>query len=94
MSRLRKSARGQQCLVRLPGVCNWNTETVVLAHLNGAGMAIKKPDIQGAFACSSCHDEIDRRTRIFDAAYVELAHRQAVERTQEYWLKNGLIRIN
>ncbi|MGZ5029042.1 MAG: DUF1364 domain-containing protein [Methylobacter sp.] len=93
MSRLRKSAKGQQCLIRIPGVCNWNPETTVLAHLNGGGMGAKKSDLQGAFCCSSCHDEIDRRTRIFDADYVELCHRQGVERTQQYWLENGLISV-
>ena len=54
MSKLRKSAKGQLCLVRLPGVCNHNAETTVLAHLGGAGMV----------------------------------------RTQQYWLVNGLIKIN
>lgn len=93
MSKLRKSARGQPCFVRLPGVCNFNPETTVLAHLNGGGMGIKKSDLFGAFACSSCHDEIDRRTRKLDAEYVDLAHRQGVERTQQYWLENGFIRI-
>lgn len=33
MSKLRESARGQDCLVRLPGVCNRNPETVVLAQV-------------------------------------------------------------
>jgi hypothetical protein len=93
MNKLRESARGQDCLVRLPGVCNRNPETVVLAHLGGGGMGLKKSDLQGAFCCSSCHDEIDRRTRITDRAYAELAHRQGVERTQEYWLKNGYIKV-
>lgn len=89
MSRLRNSARGQDCLVRLPGVCNWNPETTVLAHLNGGGRGLKKRDVHGAFCCSSCHDEVDRRTRVFDVEYVELAHRQGVERTIDYWLDNG-----
>lgn len=93
MSRLRKSARGQQCMVRIPGICNFNQETTVLAHLGGAGMGIKSHDLHGAFCCSACHDEIDRRTRIVDAAYAELAHRQGVERTQDYWLKNGFIKV-
>ena len=91
MSKLRLSARGQECLVRIPGVCNRNPETVVLAHLGGGGMALKKRDIHGAFCCSSCHDEIDRRTRLFDKDYAELAHRQGVERTQDYWIANGLV---
>lgn len=93
MAKLRESARGQLCFVRVPGVCNFNPETVVLAHLNGGGMGIKKSDLQGAFCCSSCHDEVDRRTRIYDSANAELMHRQGVERTQEYWLKNGLIKL-
>ena len=91
--RLRDSAKGQVCRVRLPSVCNWNPETTVLAHLGGAGMGIKKDDMQGAFSCSSCHDEVDRRTRIFEEDYVELAFRQGVERTQSYWLQNGFIKI-
>ncbi len=94
MSKLRELARGQECLVRLPGICNRNPETVVLAHLNGAGIGIKKHDLHGAFACSACHDEIDRRTQITDRDYAELAHRQGVERTQDFWLKNGYIKIS
>lgn len=93
MSRLRKSAKDQACLVRIPGVCNFNPETTVLAHLNGGGMGAKKSDLQGAFCCSNCHNEIDRRTRIYDSSSAELMHRQGVERTQEYWLKNGLIKM-
>lgn len=46
MANLRKEAKGRECQVRLPGVCNFNSETTVLAHyrmagLNGVGM---KPD--------------------------------------------------
>ncbi len=90
---LRDSARGQCCTVRLGGICSSDPETTVLAHLGGAGMGIKKSDLHGAFACHKCHDEIDRRTRILDFDYVELAFRQAVERTQNYWLENGFITI-
>jgi len=79
--------------VRLPGICNFNPETTVLAHLNGGGMGTKKNDLFGAFCCSSCHDECDRRTMIMDKDYVELAFRQGVERTQLYWLQIGYIKI-
>jgi len=91
MSRLRKSAKGQPCMVRIPGVCNRNPDTTVLAHLNGGGMGMKRPDIFGAFSCSSCHDEVDRRTRIFDKEFAELSHRRGVERTQQWWLDNGFV---
>lgn len=66
MSGIRKAAKGQRCQVRLPGICNHNPETVVLAHYRLAGMCgtgIKPSDLLGAFACSSCHDCIDGRTK-------------------------------
>jgi hypothetical protein len=93
VSVLRNSARGQSCLIRLPGVCNFDPATTVLAHLNGGGMALKKPDLQGAFGCSCCHDVVDGRARVkhMDRQEIELAHRQGVERTQNHWLENGLI---
>jgi hypothetical protein len=92
--KLRDSAKGQQCMVRLPGICNFMNETTVLAHLNGGGAALKKDDVQGAFACFECHREADGATRrIKDRDYVELAFRQGVERTQQYWLHNGFIKI-
>jgi len=89
---LRDSARGQQCQVRL-AVCNFNPETTVLAHVGGAGMALKSDDYQAAFACSSCHDEIDRRTRHFETDYVKLAHLEGVMRTQRIWFDMGLMAI-
>ena len=57
------SARGQQCSMRLPGICNGNPETTVWAHLNGAafgkGMGQKAHDILGFHACSECHRYYD-----------------------------------
>ena len=47
----------QQC-------CNHNAQTVVLAHLrffNWAGIAQKPDDLLAVFACSACHDALDRR---------------------------------
>ncbi|HBS0984508.1 DUF1364 family protein, partial [Klebsiella pneumoniae] len=32
MANLRKAARGRECTVRIPGYCNGNPETSVLAH--------------------------------------------------------------
>ncbi len=59
-----------------PGYCNGNPETTVLAHIRIAGLCgtgIKPPDLIAAIACSSCHDEIDRRTRLVDAEYAKSA---------------------
>lgn len=63
---LRTLAQGQPCMVRIPGVCNGNPETTVLAHIrrgNVAGMGQKPPDLCGVWACSACHDVMDRRVK-------------------------------
>jgi hypothetical protein len=62
---LRKEARGRECTV-MSNVCNRNSETTVLAHLNMrsifmCGMGQKPPDWAGAWSCSSCHDLLDGR---------------------------------
>ncbi len=63
MSKITKSARGEQCLIRIPGVCNRDETTTVACHEPaGSGLSFKWPDCEVAYGCSSCHDEIDRRT--------------------------------
>lgn len=97
--KLRDSARGQPCLVRIPGACNHNTETTVLAHPNGGGMGTKKSDLFGAFCCSTCHDYIDGRlpshtyNGLDNNEIIEILHRRGIERTQQYWLDVGLIKL-
>lgn len=61
--KLRNSARGEACTLRL-ACCNGDAETTVLAHLRyfgWAGIAQKPHDFLGVFACSACHDAIDGR---------------------------------
>lgn len=94
MSKLTELAKGRECQVRLP-CCNYNVETTVLAHYRlagtcGAGM--KPNDLQGAWACSACHDEIDRRTRNFDNDFVRLAHAEGVFRTIYILVKERVIK--
>jgi len=60
-SKIRVSAKGEDCQVRVEGVCNFNPETTILAHLGGAGMALKASDIHSSYCCSDCHDAIDGR---------------------------------
>jgi hypothetical protein len=71
--------------VRLPGICNHNSETVVLAHVRlpgVSGMSLKASDLIGAWACSACHDAIDRRAHTdLDRDYVRLAHLEGMVRT-------------
>lgn len=95
MSRITKSAKGQACQVRIPGVCHFETETVVLAHRNGYGMGGKSPDYQGAYCCHRCHDVVDGRDRQhpFTDDEVLVYFYEGVFRTQELLQSQGLIKI-
>ncbi|MBL5898554.1 DUF1364 domain-containing protein [Lelliottia amnigena] len=93
---LRKEARDRECQVRIPGYCNGNPETSVLAHYRMAGTCGKgcKPDDQqAAIACSGCHDVIDGRNNTNDYTHDELRlmHAEGVLRTQEIWRREGFI---
>ncbi|CNB81142.1 hypothetical protein B7R70_06795 [Yersinia pseudotuberculosis] len=94
MANLRKEARGRECQIRIPGVCNGNPETVVLTHYRLAGTCgtgIKPSDEQAAWGCSMCHDECDRRTRLIDGDTARLYHAEGVMRTQAALRKEGKI---
>lgn len=94
MSKIRKSAKGENCTVRLVGICNRNPETTVFAHyrLPGyCGTGIKPPDFMGAYACSACHDEADRRTRHLEADFVRTAFAEGVMRTLVRLAEKGLL---
>lgn len=98
MSKITESARGESCTVRLPGVCNRNPETTVLAHINGIrfghGTGQKVSDIHGAYCCSSCHDVIDGRVKSdIDRDFLKQAHLEAVIETQIKLIKKGLIKL-
>lgn len=83
-------------MVRIPGVCNHDPQTTVLAHyrmIGISGTGQKSPDLLAAFACSSCHDAIDRRAHMdLDRDYVQLEHLKGMVRTINYWLDKGLVK--
>lgn len=94
MSKLRKAARGQPCMARL-AVCNGDPETTVLAHwriAGVAGMGQKPHDLIGAWVCSSCHDELDGRTRRagLTAEERDYEHGVAMARTIDALAKAGM----
>lgn len=95
MTDLRKEAKGRGCMVRIPGVCSHNSETVVLAHIRMAGisgMSVKANDLLGAWACSCCHDCVDRRNHLdLERDYVRLMHLEGVARTIAQLCKEGLL---
>lgn len=94
---LRCEAKGRECQIRIPGVCNKDRDTVVLAHLNnkrlfGVGVGQKVPDLFGAWACKACHDVVDGRT---DCGFLRSQQKEmfydGVFRTQNVLLKEGKI---
>jgi len=92
MKNLRNEARGRECQVRIPGVCNFDSDTTVLAHLGGAGMGRKSDDMHAAVCCSSCHDIVDgRKSCLYSNDEVELMFLQGVIRTQQLWISEGFM---
>lgn len=95
MANLRKEARGRACMVRIPEVCNCNSETVVLAHIRMAGisgMGLKADDLLGAWACSSCHSLIDGHNKSnFTREELRLAHLEGMVRTIAQLRKEGKV---
>lgn len=94
-------AKGQSCLVRIPGICNHDPETTVLSHVSIPGykaMGSRKaslPDLCAAWSCSACHDAVDWRTHPNrdGAQVVEWAvyHMEGVMRTLDALVKAGVL---
>lgn len=61
-SKIRQSARGEDCTLRFPG-CRNDRDTVVWCHSNrladGKGMGIKAADEAGCYGCATCHAYLD-----------------------------------
>ena len=92
MSKIRKSARGEECQVRLVGICNRNSETTIFAHKGGGGMGMKSSDIHGAYCCSSCHDAIDGRIKADALGFqVQIDFYEGIFRTQLILIDKGLL---
>lgn len=95
MKKLRLMAKGRECQVRIPSVCNHNSETVVLAHIRMAGITgggQKANDLLGAWACSSCHDAIDGRVKTnYSRDELMLMHFEGMARTINILVKEGLL---
>ncbi|WP_405120724.1 nuclease domain-containing protein [Pseudomonas leptonychotis] len=87
--KLRNSARGQSCTLRLPG-CGFDDGTVVLAHLpcGQKGIGMKGPDHVACFACDNCHSVIDGRAW---GEYTGADLLRALAETQLIWIRDGLL---
>jgi hypothetical protein len=55
-------------------------------------MGIKSPDLLGAWACSACHDVVDRRVKTnIDIGEIRLAHLEGMVRTINQLVKEDKI---
>lgn len=90
--KLRNSARGQPCTVRLD-CCNRDPDTTVLAHLRGIGdgMGTKPSDWHAVFACSDCHTAIDQH--LVPKAIRSEILLLALKETQQRWFEMGLLQV-
>jgi hypothetical protein len=92
LTKMQMSAKGKDCMVRVPRVCNFNPETTVLGHLNGGGMGAKHSDIFAAYVCSACHAWLDGGYAASSTRDErDLLHLQGVIRTQPFFIDLGLI---
>lgn len=90
--KLRDSARGQDCTVRLPGVCSFDANTTVLAHLpcGQKGMGMKGFDTVAVYACSACHDVVDGRAP-GEVDWADIL--RAIAETHESLIRAGILTV-
>jgi hypothetical protein len=97
--KLRQSAKGEDCLVRIPG-CPFDPAQTIWSHYRGSaggkGGSIKATDIAGAYACTYCDAVYDGQTPRPDGmtkADVDLAwlegHVRSLVRLQQKGLLHG-----
>lgn len=96
MTDLRKLAKGQECLIRVPGYCNFNPETTVGCHyrLSGiSGIGMKAPDLLMAFGCSSCHAVVDGQQKSsWSRQELLIMLAEGVFRTQAWLVQKGILK--
>ena len=76
---LLKLAQNEECLLKVPEICQGGVETIVACHSNhgsdGKGMAQKASDAATVWGCAACHKWLDQgpaskeeKDEIFDEA--------------------------
>lgn len=95
-TKLTKAARGRDCQIRVPGICNGDSNTTILAHFRMAGTrcgtGLKPNDLQGAWSCSACHDAVDARAKTeFSRDELRVMHLEGVVRTIDILVAEGRV---
>lgn len=99
MTPIRKSAKDEDCLIVLNGVCNFDSSTVVWCHENsyeaGKGMGLKARDENGCYGCSACHAVYDRQVTLpswLTREYVDERFAIAKQKSQEKLRQKNLLK--
>ena len=94
--KIRDSARGEECTLKIPGACNYSPETTVLCHftLHNGGSAKLNGDLSAGYGCSSCHDVLDGR-KVYDwmSGDKEFYMRRSMVRTLDRLVDKGIVVI-
>lgn len=94
--KIRDSAKGEECTLKIPGTCNYDAETTVLCHftLHNGGSAKLNGDLSAGYGCSGCHDVLDGRT-VYDwmSGDKEFYMRRSMVRTLDRLVDKGIVVI-
>ncbi len=88
-SKIRQSAKGEECSLRVSENCTDEHGSVVACHLNSnyRGVGYKSPDLFIVYGCFFCHQMLDKSEV---SAEDQL---RAMQETQMKLLDKGLIKI-
>ncbi len=92
-TKIRESAKGESCSLRLSPNCTDEYGAVVLCHVGrNIGIAIKCGDNMAVYACNHCHDIIDGRSKSgFGKLELDSEKLRALEETQIKLIAKGLM---
>ena len=99
MSMITKFAKGRNCTIRLPNICNHDPETSVMTHVPsgirfGKGIGYKPSDLLVAIGCSECHAHTDGRIKSnFDRDFLMLCWWEGHGETMIILEREGIIAV-
>ena len=95
--KIRDSAKGEDCTLNIPSVCNYDPETTVLCHftLHDGGSARLNGELSSGYGCVRCHNVIDRREYLDSqsATDLEFYMRRSMVRTLDRLFEKGLLEV-
>ena len=93
LTKIQKSAKGEDCALRIPGVCNFDPTTTVLCHAPYPGRGgSRKQDWWAAYGCYNCHQYMDSELRTWTTPVARWANwATAIHETQAKLIEKGLM---